>query len=89
MPLETALTVTNGGRIPGSDRQDVYLVVMKGDFKLSRAPRPPRAKAPTGHYLIVYFDRTTFEVLGVSLRDQAPSVSLQSVGPVADPTQQQ
>jgi hypothetical protein len=86
--LEMALTVTNGGRIPGSNRQDAYLVVMRGDFKLSRAPRPPRAKAPNGHYLMVYFDPTTFDVLGVSLRDQALSMPLQSVGPVADLTQQ-
>jgi hypothetical protein len=84
---EKALTVMSG-TIPGSDRQNVYLVVMKGNFTLSRAPRPPRAKAPSGHYLAITFDAVTFQRLDLGLRDQAPSVSLQSIGPVSNLTQQ-
>jgi hypothetical protein len=83
-----ALTVTNGGRIPGSDRQDVYLVIMTGNFVLTLAPRPPRAKAPSGQYLSVTFDTVTFLRLDLGLRRQAPSVPLQSIGTVSDLTQQ-
>lgn len=85
---EVALTVTSGGRIPGSDRQDVYLVIMNGNFTLTRAPRPPRAKAPSGHYLAITFDTATFQRLDLGLRHQAPSVPLQSIGPVSDLTRQ-
>ena len=85
---ETALTVMNSGRIPGSDHQHAFLVVMKGDFTLTRAPRPPRAKAPSGHYLWITFDTGTFQRLDLGLRNQAASFSLQRIGPVSDLTRQ-
>jgi hypothetical protein len=78
----------NSGRIPGSDRQHAFLVVMNGNFTLARVPRPKRAKAPSGHYLWITLDAATFRRLDLGLRNQAPSVPLQSIGPVSDLTQQ-
>src|ERR1700680_448474 len=42
---------TPGDTIPGSAGQRVFLVVMKGNFTLNDVPTPPKAHAPTGHYL--------------------------------------
>jgi hypothetical protein len=81
---ENALIVTSSGRVPGTERQSVYLIVMKGNFTLANAPRPPRAKAPSGQYLSMTFDTGTLKRLDLSLRRRAPSVPLQSVGPVSD-----
>jgi hypothetical protein len=81
---EQALEATSGGRIPGSDRQTVYLIVMKGDFTLSRIPRRRHGKALTGHYLTITFDAVTFRRLDLGLGDRAPAISLHSIGPVSN-----
>ena len=80
----TALTVTNGGRVPACEGQDVYLVVMEGEFTLANARRPRRAKAPSGRYLSLTFDTATFRRLDLGLGRQPFPVPLESVGPVTD-----
>jgi hypothetical protein len=83
--LAMAMAVASpSDKIPGSAHRNVYLVVMKGNFTLSNAPRPPQSKAPTGHYLVIAFDPKTLELVGLSLRDRAPSISLRSIGPVSN-----
>jgi hypothetical protein len=76
--------VTSSGRVPGLESQSVYLVVMKGNFTLTNARRPRYAKAPSGQYLSFTFDTGTLKRLVLSLSRRAPSVPLQSVGPVSD-----
>jgi hypothetical protein len=74
---------TPGDTLPGSAGQTVYLAVMKGNFTLNDASVPPGAHAPTGHYLAITFDAATFQTMDVGLSDQAPPVSLRSLGPVS------
>jgi hypothetical protein len=74
---------TPGDTIPGSAGQTVYLAVMKGNFTLNDAAVPPGGDAPTGHYLAITFDAATLHTLDVGLSDQAPPVSLNSLGPVS------
>jgi len=75
---------TPGDTMPGSTGQTVYLVVMKGSFTLNDASVPPGGHAPTGHYLAVTFDTTTFHTLDLGLSDHAPPGSLRSLGPVSN-----
>lgn len=85
---EKALRVaTPGDLVPGAASQTVYLVVMEGQFTLNSAPRPPRAHAPTGHYLAVTFNPVTFQVMDLGLSNQAPPASLGSLGLVSNLTQ--
>jgi hypothetical protein len=79
---------TPGDTIPGSTGQTVFLVVMKGSFTLNDAPVPSGAHVPTGHYLAVTFDTTTFRVVDVGLSDKAPPGSLPRLGPVSNLMQQ-
>jgi hypothetical protein len=75
---------TPGDIIPGSAGQTVYMVVMKGNFTLNYVSRPPKAHAPTGHYLTITFDPTTLQPMDLGLSNQAPTASsLQSLGPVS------
>jgi hypothetical protein len=86
---DKALTVaTPGDTIPGSARQTVYLVVMKGNFTLNDASIPPHAHAPTGHYLAITFNPATFQGMDLGLSKQAPPISLRSLGPVSALPQQ-
>jgi hypothetical protein len=73
--------------VPGAASQTVYLVVMEGRFTLNNAPRPPRAHAPSGHYLAVTFNPVTFQVMDLGLSNQAPPASLGSLGLVSNLTQ--
>lgn len=79
---------TPGDTIPGSARQTVYLVVMKGNFTLYSAPRPPHTHAPAGHYLAITFDPATFQMMDLGISNQAPPASFRSLGPVSNLTQQ-
>jgi len=78
---------TPGDQIPGSAGQTVYLVVMKGDFTLNNAAVPPGAQLPTGHYISMTFNPTTFQVMDIGISDQAPPASLGFPGSVSSLTQ--
>ena len=73
---------TPGDRIPDSADRTVYLVIMKGNFTLDDASVPPKAHAPTGHYLAITFDPATFQVMDLGLRNHAPPASFRTLGPV-------
>lgn len=74
---------TPGDIIPGSAGQTVYLVIMKGNFTLNYVSHPPQGHAPTGHYLAITFDPTTFQAMDLGLSNKAPTASsLSSLGPV-------
>lgn len=75
---------TPGDTLPGSASETVYLAVMQGNFTLGNVSVPPGGHAPTGHYLAVTFDPTTFQVLDLGLSDTPPPVSLESLGPVSN-----
>jgi hypothetical protein len=86
---EKALSVaTPGDMIPGITRQTVYLVVMEGNFTLYNAPRPPGASAPSGHYLAVTFNPSTFQMMDLGLSKKAPKTSLGTLGKVSYLTRQ-
>jgi hypothetical protein len=74
---------TPGDLIPGSASQTVYLVIMKGDFTLNGASVPLNARAPTGHYLAMTFNPTTFQEMDLGISNQAPPASLGFLGPVS------
>lgn len=74
---------TPGDMVPGSNRQTVYLVVMRGNFTLTDVPLPDHARPLTGHYLSFTFDPTTFQVMDIGISKQAPPGSLASLGPVS------
>jgi hypothetical protein len=82
-------TATPGDLIPGSARRPVYLVVMTGNFKDTHASVPPGARLPTGRYLAVTINPSTFEVMDLSVGNHRPPVPLRSYGPVSDLTKQQ
>lgn len=75
-------TATPGDRIPGSAHRPVYLVEMTGDFRYTHASVPPGARIPTGHYLMVTINTSTFAVMDLSVGDHKPAVSLRSYGAV-------
>lgn len=79
---------TPGDTIPGSAGQTVYLVVIKGNFTLNDVPTPPKAHAPTGHYLALTFDPATFQAMDLGLTNQPPPAPLRSLGPVSTLAQQ-
>jgi hypothetical protein len=79
---EKALTSTNGGRVFSGTQTIVYLVTMEGQFVANRAPRPPRAKAPTGSYLSIVINAETFERMDFGLSPNPPSAAPASLGPV-------
>jgi hypothetical protein len=74
---------TPGDTIPGSARQTVYLVVMKGNFTLTEIPTPPHGRPLTGHYLAFTFTPGTFQVMDIGISKQAPPGSLRSLGAVS------
>jgi len=78
---------TPGELIPGSAHRSVYLVVMTGQFKVN-APVPPGSPLPTGRYLAVTINPSTFAVMDLSVGDHRPAMALRSFGPVSDLTKQ-
>ena len=80
---EEALASTNGGRVFSGEQTIVYLVTMEGRFVARRAPRPPRAKAPTGSYLSIVINAETFEGMDFGLSPDPPPVAPASLGPVS------
>jgi hypothetical protein len=75
---------TPGDTTPGSVGETVYLAVMKGNFTLGNVSVPPGGHAPTGQYLAITVDTTTFQILDLGLSDNPPSVALQSLGAVSN-----
>jgi hypothetical protein len=75
---------TPGDLVPGSAKQSAYLVVMKGTFTLRDAPVPPHSPLPTGHYLAMTFNPTTFQLMDLGLSNRAPRIALWKFGPVSD-----
>ena len=75
---------TPGDTVPGSAGQSVYLAVIQGNFTLYDAPRPPKAHAPSGHYLAITLNPTTLKVLDLGLTNQAPPGSLGALGIVSN-----
>ncbi len=73
---------TPGDTVPGSASQNVYLVVIEGNFTLNDAPRPPKAPAPSGNYLAITLNTATLQVMDLGLSNQDPSASLGSLGVV-------
>jgi hypothetical protein len=77
-----ALTsATPGDFVPGGGVR-VFLVTMRGHFVANGAPGPSGAAAPTGRYLSLVVDATTFLVLDSGLSPAPPPVSPASLGPV-------
>lgn len=77
---------TPGDHIPRSMRSPsrlVYLVVLVGKFTLN-APVPRGAHLPTGRYLAVTVDPTTFRIMDLGLSNHAPPVPLGRYGPVSN-----
>lgn len=83
-----ALTsATPGDALRNGVAKTVYLVTMKGSFKGYGASVPEGAAMPTGKYLSIVIDATTFRVLDWGLSGQPSSVSPSSLGPVTYLTQ--
>jgi hypothetical protein len=80
-------TATPGDTVPGSASRAVYLVVMTGNFKVD-APVPYGARLPTGRYLIVTINPSTFQVMDLGVGNRRPAVSLRTYGQVSDLTNQ-
>jgi hypothetical protein len=78
MALDSA---TPGDTTPGG-RTVVYLITMKGHFIGYAAAVPKGAPFPTGSYLSIVVNATTFAIMDWSLSPSAPPVSPASLGPV-------
>ena len=80
---EKALTsATPGDTIPNDAKTVVYLVTMRGHFIASAASVPPGGHAPTGTYMSIVIDATTFQGLDGGLSSRPPPVAPASLGPV-------
>jgi hypothetical protein len=78
-----ALTsATPGDYVPGSARITVFLITMRGHFTARGVSVPPGAKAPTGRYLSLVIDATTFASLDFGISPKPPPVRPASLGPV-------
>jgi hypothetical protein len=73
---------TPGDTVPPAGAQTVYLVVMKGRFT-ANFPVPAGTRKPTGTYLSITLNPTTFQLMDLGLSDHAPPLSLGSFGPVS------
>ena len=58
---------------------------LRGKLKLD-APVPPGARLPTGRYLAVTVNRSTFKVMDLSIGNHRTPVSLRTLGPVTNMT---
>lgn len=64
----------------------MYLVILTGSFKYAEASVPPGARLPTGHYLVVTINPSTFQVMDLSIGNHRPPIPLGKYGPVSDLT---
>jgi hypothetical protein len=76
------VVATPGDTVPGSAHRPAYLVVMTGKFKLNVSV-PPHASLPTGRYLSVTVNPSTFKIMDLGLSKHASSVPLRKYGPVS------
>jgi hypothetical protein len=60
--------------------EDVYAIVIRGQFVDSNAPRPSDAAAPSGSVLTVFIDATTGALTDFGIQNQVPDLT--SLGPV-------
>lgn len=79
---EALTSATPGHWVAGDMQATVYLMTMEGECVAKRAPRPPRAKAPTGTYLSIVLDAETFARTAFGLSRNPPPVNPASLGPV-------
>jgi hypothetical protein len=79
---EALTSATPGHTVVGDMQAIVYLMTMEEQFVARRAPRPPRAKAPTGTYLSIVLDAQTFRRTAFGLGPNPPPVAPASLGPV-------
>jgi hypothetical protein len=78
-----ALTsATPGDFEPSGGNVKVFLVTMRGKFTDDAATGPPGAAAPTGRYLSIVVNASTFQVTDFGLSRNPPPVSPASLGPV-------
>jgi len=77
-------SATPGDFIPTGGSVTVYLITMRGRFTFTAndAPGPPGAKAPTGRYLSMVVNATTFALTDFGLSPDPPPVNPASLGPV-------
>jgi hypothetical protein len=79
---DTALgSAMHGDTVPDSAGQQVYLVVMKGDFTFSGAA-PPHGRPPTGRYMSVTLDIKTLQTMDIGLSNRPPAVPVRNFGHV-------
>lgn len=74
---------SRGPSVPVADDVPVYLVQVRGEFRLDSAPRPSGARSPEGTVMLLYFPVTPDPQAGnsgMSLTEVA--VDLSAVGPV-------
>jgi hypothetical protein len=78
-----ALTsATPGDYVPGAARVAVFLITMRGHFAATEASVPPGAKVPSGRYLSLVIDATSFRGLDFGIGPKPPPVPPASLGPV-------
>jgi hypothetical protein len=78
-----ALTsATPGDTVPGTGKIRVYLITMQGHFVATDVSRPSGAAAPSGRYISVVVDASTFSGLDFGIGPNPPPVSPASLGPV-------
>jgi hypothetical protein len=75
-------SATPGDAVAGNMRAVVYLVTMKGHFIGYGAAIPPGARPPTGSYLSIVINATTYSVMDWGLSSKAPPVAPGSLGRV-------
>lgn len=77
-------SATPGDFVPAGGSVAVYLITMRGRsaFTANDAPGPPGAKAPTGRYLSMVVNATTFALTDFGLSPDPPPVNPASLGPV-------
>lgn len=79
---ETALAgAMHGDTVPNAAGQEVYLIVMKGDFTFA-GDAPPHGHAPKGRYMSVTLDIKTLQTMDIGLSNSPPAVTLRSFGRV-------
>ena len=68
------------------DHETTYLILMTGNFTSPRGHSPAGGRTPTGRYLMVLIEPSTFRVTDRGLGDNPPPIALETFGPVSDLT---
>jgi hypothetical protein len=71
----------HGDKIPGAARQEVYLIIMKGNFTFAGAA-PLHGRAPKGRYMSVTLGIKTLQTMDIGLSNRPPAVPVRSFGHV-------